>query len=158
MLALLGCDAEPPAPGLGLSLAQVSLPALDGASVSLAQFRDKVLVLNFWATWCGPCREEMPALQALSEQLDPERFRVIGVNVDQDLNLVREFVLKYGINFLQLTDVSMAVSSGLIGVEFYPQTLIVDQQGVVKVSITGGRAWDDAVFYQPLLEAAGGAG
>ncbi|MEH6824165.1 MAG: TlpA disulfide reductase family protein [Motiliproteus sp.] len=156
LLALPGCDAEPPAPGLGVSLARVSLPELDGSSVSLAQFRDKVLVLNFWATWCSPCREEMPALQALSEQLDPERYRVIGVNVDQDLNLVREFVLKYGISFLQLTDVSMAVSSDLLAIGFFPQTLIVDPQGVVKVSISGSRAWDDPVYYQPLLEAAGG--
>lgn len=153
-LLLMGCYPERSSPAVGVPLAEVVLPQLDGGEVSLGQFHGKVVVLNFWATWCGPCREEMPALQALSERLAPDRYRVIGVSVDQDLNLVREFVLKYGISFLQLTDSSMAVTSDLLGIGVFPQTLIIDQQGRVKRSIVGTQAWNDPAYYLPLLQAA----
>ena len=153
--SLAGCGAETSPPAVGVSLAPVVLSALDGNTVAFSQFSGKVLVVNFWATWCAPCREEMPALQALSEQLDPERYQVIGISVDQDLNLVREFVLKYELRFLQLTDSSMAVASDLLGVGAFPQTLIVDGQGRVKLSIVGSQSWDQPTYSQPLLKAAG---
>ncbi len=150
MVLLAGCGGESSAPQR-ISLAQVSLPQLDGAVIDLQQFRGKVLVVNFWATWCPPCREEMPALQSLSRQLDPERYKVIGVTVDQDLNLVREFVLKYQLDFMQLSDASMAVASDLLAISAFPQTLIVDQHGVVQRVVVGSKAWDDPVYYQPVL-------
>ncbi|MEH6472269.1 MAG: TlpA disulfide reductase family protein [Halopseudomonas sp.] len=152
MMALLsGCEMESASPAVGVELAAVTLPKLGGDPISFSQFRGKVLVLNFWATWCGPCREEMPALQALSERLNSDRYRVIGITVDQDLNLVREFVLKYDIDFLQLTDSSMAVASDLLGVEAFPQTLIVGPDGVVKLSIVGSQAWNEPAYFEPLL-------
>jgi len=155
-MMLLGCEAEPPSPAVGVQLTEIALPQLDGDSLRLGEFQGKVLVLNFWATWCAPCREEMPALQALSARLDQDRYRVIGVSVDQDLNLVREFVLKYEIDFLQLTDSSMAVASDVLGVSAFPQTLIVDPQGRVQNSIIGSQAWNDPAYFQPLLQAAEG--
>jgi thiol-disulfide isomerase/thioredoxin len=150
-LGLVGCDNNRQSGLEGVSVAQVSLPQLDGRVINLAQFKGKVLVVNFWATWCAPCREEMPALQALSEALDPERYRIIGVTVDQDLNLVREFVLKYQLDFIQLSDASMAVAGDLLAISAFPFTLIVDPQGVIDRVVIGNKAWDDPAYYQPLL-------
>lgn len=149
-----GCDQQADSPLQGVSVAELGLPQLDGQSVDLKVFKGKVLVVNFWATWCAPCREEMPALQSLSEQLDADRYRVVGVTVDQDLNLVREFLLKYQIDFLQLSDASMALASGVLAVSAFPQTLIVDAEGVIDRVIVGSRAWDDPDYYQPLLSGA----
>ena len=150
-LLLLGCDTEPMAPQLGQSVSQVELPEVDGDMQALAQLRGKTLVLNFWATWCAPCREEMPALQRLSDQLDPQHYQVIGVTVDRDLNLVREFMLKYQISFMQLSDSSMAVASDQLSIQAYPTTLIVGPQGRVDQVVVGPRSWDEPDYYQSLL-------
>ncbi len=151
VVGLVGCEQRSGSVLEGVSIAQLSLPQLDGELVDLAAFKGKVLVVNFWATWCAPCREEMPALQSLSEQLDPDLYRVLGVTVDQDLNLVREFILKYQLDFIQLSDASMAVASDLLAISAYPQTLIVDRNGVVDRVVFGSQAWDDPAFYRPLL-------
>lgn len=143
--------------GIGGSVADLSLPQLDGTAVTLSQFEGKVLVLNFWATWCGPCREEMPALQALSKQLDPKRYRVIGVTVDQDLDLVRQFLNEHQLDFLQLSDRTMRVSNDLLGIAAFPQTLIIDQTGTIDQVIIGPQPWDDPAYYQPLLAFDGNA-
>ncbi|MEH6649183.1 MAG: TlpA disulfide reductase family protein [Motiliproteus sp.] len=137
--------------GVGGSVSDLSLPRLDGVSVTLNQFEGKVLVLNFWATWCGPCREEMPALQSLSKQLDPQSYRVIGINVDQDQELVQQFIKEYQLDFLQLSDRTMRVSNDLLGIAAFPQTLIVDQTGKIDRVIVGNKPWDDPAYYQPLL-------
>ncbi len=93
----------------------------------------------------------MPALQALSKQLDPQRYRVIGISVDQDLDLVRQFVNEHQLDFLQLSDRTMGVSNDLLGISAFPQTLIIDQTGNIDQVIVGPQPWDDPAYYQPLL-------
>ena len=109
-----------------------SLPLLGAAA---PQLEDKTLLINFWATWCAPCREEMPSLQRLSERLDPDRFAVIGVSVDEDANLVREFLLQYQIEFPNYLDADKKLASDRLGLLSYPQTFIVSPDGVITQRI-----------------------
>lgn len=101
----------------------------------------KTLVINFWATWCPPCREEMPSLQALSTELDPERFAVIGISVDEDLNLLKEFLLEYAIDFAVLQDSAGQALAAPLKIISYPETLIVSPQGEVLHRVSGTREW-----------------
>ena len=105
-----------------------SLPLLGASAPNLG---DKTLLINFWATWCAPCREEMPYLQRLSEQLDPDRFAVIGVSVDDDANLVREFLLQYRIRFPNYLDADKKLATDRLGLVSYPQTFIVSPDGMI---------------------------
>jgi thiol-disulfide isomerase/thioredoxin len=157
---LAGCNGAPEATGPqpGEPFPVLTLPALDGPPLDLADYRGRVLVLNVWATWCAPCREEMPSLQRLSERFPAERLTVLGLTVDEDTNLAREFLIKYGIRFQSASDPGGAVAEGLLGVTAYPDTLVVAPDGTVAERIVGGRAWDDDEmirFLSGLL--AGGA-
>ncbi|WP_165840166.1 TlpA family protein disulfide reductase [Motiliproteus coralliicola] len=150
MIGLAGCSSEAETE-TGPSIADVVLPDLDGKPQSFQQYAGKTLVVNLWATWCAPCVKEMPALQRLSEALDPARFVVVGVNVDQQAEPVKGFLVEHGISFPQLSDAKMAFASDTLGVNVYPYTLIVDPQGMVQQRILGPREWDDPDYYQDLL-------
>ena len=143
LLALTACGEprEPVGPQVGEPFPDLDLPALDGPPLNLGAYRGRVLVLNVWATWCAPCREEMPSLQRLSERY-PERLAVVGLTVDEDTHLAREFLLKYGIRFANASDPSGAVAEGLLGVVAYPDTFIVGPDGRLVEHVTGGREWD----------------
>ena len=136
MLGLAGCNDEigvyPKAGDAFPVDALGDTRSIDGDPLDL---RGKTLLINFWATWCAPCREEMPLLQDLSDSLDPERFRVIGISVDEDTNLIREFLLQYGIRFQNLQDREFRLASSLLGIETYPQTYIVSRDGIITERI-----------------------
>lgn len=150
LLGLIGCSSEAETEK-GPSIADVVLPDLEGKPQSFQHYAGKTLVVNLWATWCAPCVKEMPALQRLSEALDPARFVVVGVNVDQQAELVQSFIVEHQINFPQLSDSKMTFASDLLGVNVYPYTLVVDPQGMVQQRILGPREWDDPDYYKELL-------
>ncbi|WP_210398073.1 TlpA family protein disulfide reductase [Motiliproteus sediminis] len=150
-LALLVTACSEPLREPELSLEGVELADLDGNLRPLLDGSGRVRIVNFWATWCAPCREEMPALQALDDMLDDARYQVVGVTVDRDLNLVREFLLKYGIRFSQLSDPAMQLASERVGVRAYPETLLVDETGRVIDRVVGVRPWDDPEFITAFL-------
>lgn len=158
-LVLAACGDPPAAPGprVGESMPALDVPALDGPPVNLADYRGRVLVLNVWATWCAPCREEMPSLQRLSERFPADRFVVVGLTVDEDTNLAREFLLKYGIRFPVLSDPAGAIAEGLLGVSAYPDTFIVAADGTLVERVAGAREWDAAEMVS-LLESLLAAG
>ncbi len=97
----------------------------------------RTLVINFWATWCAPCRQEMPDLQRLSDRLDPARYRVVGISVDADGNLIREFVRAYDIRFPIRQDRDRHLASAVLGLEVYPTTFVVSPDGTVVARIDG---------------------
>jgi thiol-disulfide isomerase/thioredoxin len=156
LLAACGDSGQPAAgPRSGMPFPELTLPMLDGAAVQrIAALRGRVVVLNVWATWCAPCREEMPALQRLSERFDPAQVSVIGLTVDTDLNLVREFLIKYRIRFPILVDPLGAVAEGLLGVRGYPDTFVIAPDGRVAERITGVRAWDSPEMVSLVAAAA----
>ncbi len=116
------------------------LPALGGDLHRLEEVRGEVVLLNFWATWCGPCREELPILEALHEELDDEGLAIIGVNVDggDDLH-VQRFTDQQGLSFVNLRDPEQRVARRY-AVRGYPTTVVIDRDGQIALSALG--AWD----------------
>ena len=155
MLTLLsGCGESGNPDGLlvdGPNVSKLLLTDLEGASVRLDAYAGKTLVVNFWATWCAPCREEMPALQSLSEQLDPQHYAVLGVSVDSSVARVKPFLQEQGVDFKQFIDAKMEVAMSDLKIRAFPETLIISPEGQIIRRILGARAWDDKNYYQSVL-------
>lgn len=125
----------------------LSFKGPDGAAMTEGNFKGKTVLLNLWATWCVPCREEMPALNALEREKGDDRFEVVTVNIDTgDDAKPRNFMTEYGIESLKLyRDSSMGVFNTLKkeGLAFgLPATLLLDDQGCLLASMNGPAAWD----------------
>ena len=125
----------------GEPLPDIQLTAFDGSSNALSAYRGKLVVLNLWATWCEPCRREMPALQALSDALDPQRFSVVGLSVDDDPHVVREFLLERGVSFARYIDRGGVQASSELGIQLYPYTLLIAPDGRFIQRVPGAREW-----------------
>ncbi len=152
---LVGCSDENKGEGWvedGPVFRPLQLTALeDGSRVPLEQFQGKTLIINFWATWCAPCREEMPALQTLSDQLDPQHYQVIGVTVDEQTEQAVQFLEQHGISFRQFQDPQMAATLGAFKVQAFPETMVLGPDGQLQRRILGARDWDDPKFYRTLF-------
>lgn len=127
--------ASIPAPVVGSPAPPFALAAPDGATVSTADLRGRPVVLNFWATWCAPCRAEMPALQATAEQF-AGAVHVIGVNQGETAEQVTAFATAFGIAYPLVLDADDAVSR-LYRVRALPTTFLIDADGVVRAVIPG---------------------
>lgn len=119
--------------------ADFTLHALDGSEVSLRQFRGKVVLLNFWATWCGPCRREIPDFIAMTDDYKDKDFEIIGVSVDQGgVNQVRPFVRSAKINYTILVD-GGRISPAYGGIPSIPTTFMIDREGRIAEKFVGLR-------------------
>lgn len=143
-LTLSGCAAPPSGPQVGDPVPALRFARLDGSAASLADHAGRALLLNLWATWCAPCRAEMPSLQRLSDAFAAEELAVIAVSVDDDLNLVREFLLRHAIRFAVYADTAQPSVRSLLGVTAYPTTWLVTRDGRIADVVPGERAWDAA--------------
>ncbi len=123
-----------------------------GDVLSTKTFQGKMLVLNVWATWCPPCRREMPSLERLSRTLDPQRFAVIGLSTDQDEKLASEFLLQNQITFANFFDQSGKIAKQL-GLKVYPETFVIAPDGTLVERIPGLREWDSAAMLAQLEDA-----
>lgn len=157
VLLLLGaCGAGPVEErrGVGMPLPPSVLTGLAGeATVSTDALRGTSLVINFWATWCSPCRREMPSLERLSRRLAAHGVRVVGVTVDNDLNLAREFVHARGLTFPMYADGEGKPLQSALQVRALPETVLVSPDGTVIARIAGARDWDGVEGVQ-LVERA----
>ncbi|MEO5373999.1 MAG: TlpA family protein disulfide reductase [Alphaproteobacteria bacterium] len=146
-LLLAGCDDGPRArEGAGLvpgSPAGLVMDRLDGGSESLDHYRGRVVVLNVWATWCGPCRLEMPGLQWLAGALDPARHVVLGLSIDETPALVGEYLRERGITFARHIDRGGRRFRERMALPALPLTLILGRDGAVVWSVQGRREWGD---------------
>ncbi|MGV1836434.1 thiol:disulfide interchange protein TlpA [Rhizobium rhizogenes] len=135
------------APQTPISLHDVSFKGADGQPLSIANFSGKTLLLNVWATWCVPCREEMPALNALEKSMGNDKFEVVAVNIDTgDDEKPKAFRTDYGIDKLgYYRDSTMGVFNALKkqGLAFgLPVTLLIDDKGCLVSAMNGPAAWD----------------
>lgn len=120
----------------------VPLVSLTGGASALPEtLRGRALVINFWATWCEPCRKEMPSLERLHQQIDPAKLAVIGVSVDTDLNLAREFLHQYALTFPNYSDSTQKLARDSLKIQAFPVTFLVAADGTVRAQITGARDW-----------------
>jgi len=107
-----------------------TLPTLDGRQVSLEQFRGKIVLLDFWATWCGPCRLSMPLLEKLHRER-PEDFVLLAINLQEPLDLVRDYVGRQNIKSMVLLDKDGEVGSAYHS-ESIPMQVLIDQKGIIR--------------------------
>lgn len=156
LLLVARSEIEVKAPPVGerVPLAEIRLAGLDGKPVSLGRYAGKVVVVNLWATWCGPCRRELPTLQRLAERLDPERFAVIGISVDRNADFVREYLRDASVSYANYLDPSQAVVRGLFGAAAFPQTLIIDGRGRLRERVVGTRDWNRPMVVAEVLSLA----
>ena len=121
---------------------ELNLRDLDGARHRMSDYRGKVVIVNFWATWCPPCREEMPSMQRAYEQLHREGIEMLAVNVGENEDIVFAFTADYPVEFPLLLDLDSATIQSW-PVRGLPTTFVVDTQGRLAYRAIGGRAWDD---------------
>jgi len=116
-------------------------PLLGGGSVSLAGLEGKVVFLNFWATWCPPCREEMPSMEKLHARFTGRNFTILAVDLQEDEKTVAEFVKRHRLSFPVALDGSGGIG-GTYGVRGIPTTYIVDRRGGIVGAAVGGKDWN----------------
>jgi len=119
-----------------------SLKDLNGKEVDLKNFKGKVVFLNFWATWCGPCKEEMPSMEALCQQFKGKDFTFLTISVDYEGGKpVKEFLEKHRYTFLVLLD-PKGESLDLYEVKGIPTTFVIDKKGVMIGKAIGPKNWN----------------
>ncbi len=107
------------------------LKSASGENLRLSEFRGDVVMINFWATWCGPCRQEMPLLDEMYTRYQRVGFSLLGVNIDDDSRKALNMISELGVSFPVLFDVSKEVSK-LYKVNAMPVTILVDRDGIVR--------------------------
>ena len=120
-----------------------------GIQHALTAYRGRVVLVNFWTTWCEPCREEMPALQALQEQLGKERLVVLAVNYGESPEKVQQFAHHTPVDFPLLLDRHMEAAKAW-GVRVLPTSFVLGQDGDIRYSAVGLLDWRDAQVLQLL--------
>jgi peroxiredoxin len=157
-LTLISCDADPDskatarlvstvarteAPHVGHLAPDFLLATLDGREVRLSDYKGHVVFLNFWATWCGPCKIEMPAMEQLYREFRSKGFAVLAVSIDPEgQEVTKPYRDALGLTFTIAHDPDGLVGR-LYGVRSLPQTFMVSREGVITHQIFGARDWRD---------------
>ncbi len=154
-LVIRGQTFVPELAKVGDPAPEFTLATLQGPSVSLSDYRGKVVLLNFWATWCPPCIWEMPSMETIYQRFKGRQFEILAVSIDKKgEDVVRPFVADYGITFPILLDPDSEVYKryGLTGV---PESFIIDKDGTVLQKIIGARQWTEQEWLDYFDRAIG---
>jgi thiol-disulfide isomerase/thioredoxin len=138
--ALPAASAPALTPMAGDSAPGLALKGLDGGAHDLAAYRGKVVLINFWATWCEPCRQEMPSIERLAHKLAGKPFVVLAVNLDEPEARIRRFLRQTPFDLPVLLDPNKAVANAW-GVRMLPATFIVDRDGRIRYRLIGDLDW-----------------
>jgi thiol-disulfide isomerase/thioredoxin len=128
-----------------------TLSTVDGQQVSLHQYRGKVVFLNFWATWCIPCREEMPALEQLHQTYQSQDLTILSIDLKESADQVKVFFQKHGLSFPALLDQDGSVFRDYL-VAGMPTTYLIGRDGTLLARGVGGRDWKRAEALQLIQE------
>jgi peroxiredoxin len=152
-LAALVCSLAAPAfavaPAANGHAPDFTLRGADGRNVRLDELRGQVVLVNFWATWCGPCREEMPRLETLYEKYHKSGFVLLGVNVDDDPHVALAAAAKLNVSFPVLLDTDKKVSK-LYDLNTMPSTVVIDRDGKMRFLHRGYRAGTEVDYEQQI--------
>ena len=131
------------------------LSNLDGNLVHLGNGKGKVIFLNFWATWCPPCKEEMPWMESLYQRLKGRPFEMLAVSIDEEgKEAVRPFMEKFSLTFPALLDRDRKIAA-IYGITGIPETFIMNKQGMIDLKILGPQNWTEKKwldYFDRLLE------
>jgi peroxiredoxin len=139
------------ASGAGSPAPTFTLTALAGGQSSLDQYKGQVVMLNFWATWCGPCQQEMPLLDQMYKKYKPAGFALIGVNVDKDAPPVKELLARRPVSFPVLLDPKSQVS-GAYHVDEMPSSVIIDRKGQIRYVHRGYKPGDENEYQDRIRQ------
>jgi thiol-disulfide isomerase/thioredoxin len=114
---------------------------LNGKKVTLSDLKGKIVFLNFWTTWCSPCREEMPSMQTLYTRFKDKDFALIAVNFNESADVVKKFFKEYKLTFTALLDSDGEIGAAF-GIRSIPATYILDKNGGIIGKVFGPRQWD----------------
>lgn len=126
---------------VGSYLRDATLNGFSGNSKKFSAFRGKPLVINVWASWCNPCREEMDSLERLSRRFGGKQFNIIGISTDDDVDAALGFIKETKITFTNYLD-HHVILENMLGANTIPLTILVDAQGRVVKKIRGSKDWD----------------
>lgn len=148
-LFLVACGQGPTVATVGEVAPDFSLVDRQGKTWTLSELKGQVVFVNFWATWCPPCREEMPSMQRLYTMMPKDKFKMLAILHKDEPAVSDSFAAQYGITMPILDDQNNVVGTkyGLTGV---PETFIVDKQGVLRKKFIGPAQWDSPMFVQML--------
>ncbi|TAN45078.1 MAG: TlpA family protein disulfide reductase [Nitrospirae bacterium] len=136
--------------------ADFTLPDINGNKVSLSAFKGKVVILNFWATWCSSCRAEMPSLNNLYNSFRDRGLVVISVSTDKSEKAVKAFATKANLSFSVLVDKNREVSFDEYGVFGLPVTFLIDKNGLIIEKFMGETEWDSGTMREKISRIIGG--
>jgi len=143
------------APALGEMVPNFTLRDETGKVVALSEFRGQIVVLNFWATWCPPCIEEMPSLNRLAEKYQGKGIQIIGLSVDENADAYADFLARNQISFLTLRDAARNTSDRY-GTFRFPETYIINREGRLARKVIGAVDWTSqqmVKYFDELLAA-----
>jgi peroxiredoxin len=149
--ALLGLAGAVNAVGLQDEAPDFTLENLTGGNMRLEEYRGQVVLINFWASWCGPCRQEMPILDRLHHRYEDTGFAVLGINVEGESAPAQEIVDRTNVTFPILIDDGQKVSE-LYNLEAMPSTVVVDRDGVVRYIHRGYKPGDEAKYVEVVKQ------
>ncbi|HEY7095143.1 MAG TPA: TlpA disulfide reductase family protein [Terriglobales bacterium] len=135
-----GCYRGSRPPRIGSAAPDFTVQDAD-RKVSLNELKGKIVVLNFWATWCPPCIEEMPSLVRMQQQLRPKGVEVLAISIDVDEAAYHKFVKEHGVDLLTVRDPDQK-SSTLYGSYKWPETYIIDRDGILRRKFVGPVDWN----------------
>ena len=139
LLALSGCYSGTRPPRIGANAPDFSVTDSDH-TVQLNQFKGQVVLLNFWATWCPPCVEEMPSLVQMQNRMKGKGITVVAVSIDVDDKAYHQFVKEHGVNLLTVRDPDQKTPN-LYGTHGWPETYVIDRNGVIRRKFIGAVDW-----------------
>jgi len=153
-LMVLPVWGQHPAPEVDHVAPDFTLPDLEGNQISLSTYKGRVVLLNFWATWCPPCRLEMPTMEKAYRKYRDKGFEVVAVSVDAGpKSSVKSFLRELDLSFQVLLDPDMETLRAYRGFSL-PMTVVIDRQGVIRSRELGYRDWSDGEsikLFQRLL-------
>jgi len=136
-LVMAGCS---PSSAQGVEVGNLApdfqLQNLDGQAVSLGNLRGKPVLINFWATWCGPCRSEMPYIQEIYEEWSDKGLVLLAINIGESSSKVEEFRQSYNLSFTVLLDTKQNVAQKY-NIQYIPTTFFVDKDGIIQDKVIG---------------------
>jgi thiol-disulfide isomerase/thioredoxin len=149
-LFIAGCG-ESPVASVGKPAPNFDTIDMKGNVWSLSKLKGQVVFVNFWATWCAPCREEMPSMQRLYTKLPKDKFTMIALYNKDKPAIVKNFVTKLGIT-LPILDDQQNIIGQKYGLTGLPETFIVDKQGIIREKFIGPAEWDSPEYVDLLTK------
>jgi thiol-disulfide isomerase/thioredoxin len=136
---------------VGGYLREASLDGLNATKKSFSDYKGKPLIINIWASWCGPCRAEMGSLDRLAQRYNGKEFNIIGISTDDYRDKAEDFIKESGVSFENFLDHKLILEN-MLGASMIPLTILVDADGRVLQKVSGAREWDSQVIVGAIAE------